>query len=66
VAKKYREVRAALRAGGWTIARQKGSHETWLSATGERVVTVVGKDSDTVPAGTLSAIRRSTGLEQLR
>jgi predicted RNA binding protein YcfA (HicA-like mRNA interferase family) len=27
---------------------------------------VAGKDSDTVPVGTLSSIRRASGLEQLR
>ena len=27
---------------------------------------VAGKDSDTVPSGTLSSIRRATGLEHLR
>jgi predicted RNA binding protein YcfA (HicA-like mRNA interferase family) len=62
VAKKFREVRKA----GWVKVRHAGSHETWESADGSRVVTVAGKDSDTVPAGTLAAIRRSTGLEHLR
>ncbi|MEA2356657.1 MAG: HicA toxin of bacterial toxin-antitoxin [Solirubrobacteraceae bacterium] len=63
---KYREVRAALRAAGWSRVRQSGSHETWRSPEGARSVTVAGKDADTVPAGTLSAMRRATGLEQLR
>ena len=66
VAKKFREVRKALRAAGWGKVRQAGSHETWESADGARVVTVAGKDSDTVPGGTLFAIRRATGLEDLR
>lgn len=64
--KKFREVRKALRAEGWIKVRQTGSHETWESADGARVVTVAGKDSDTVPAGTLAAIRRATGLRELR
>jgi predicted RNA binding protein YcfA (HicA-like mRNA interferase family) len=66
VAKKFREVRKALRAEGWIKVRQAGSHETWESADGARVVTVAGKDSDTVPVGTLAAIRRATGLKDLR
>jgi predicted RNA binding protein YcfA (HicA-like mRNA interferase family) len=66
VAKKFREVRKALRAGGWTKVRQSGSHETWESPDRERAVTVAGKDSDTVPVGTLAAIRRVTGLKHLR
>ncbi len=66
MAKKFREVRKALRAEGWVKVRQAGSHETWESADGTRVVTVAGKDSDTVPVGTLAAIRRATGIDELR
>jgi predicted RNA binding protein YcfA (HicA-like mRNA interferase family) len=66
VAKKYREVRRALRAEGWVMVRQAGSHETWKSGDGTRVVTVAGKDSDTVPVGTLAAIRRATAIDELR
>jgi predicted RNA binding protein YcfA (HicA-like mRNA interferase family) len=65
VAKKYREVRRRLRQEGWVMVRQSGSHESWRSRDG-RLVTVAGKDSDTVPAGTLSAMRRATGLDDLR
>ena len=66
MAKRFREVRKALRAAGWTQVQQAGSHQTWESADGSRVVTVAGKDSDTVPVGTLAAIRRATGLKHLR
>jgi predicted RNA binding protein YcfA (HicA-like mRNA interferase family) len=66
VAKKFREVRRALRAEGWVKVRQAGSHETWEREDGTQAVTVAGKDSDTVPAGTLAVIRRTTGLEHLR
>jgi predicted RNA binding protein YcfA (HicA-like mRNA interferase family) len=31
-----------------------------------RRVTVAGKDSDTVPGGTLAAMRRTTGINDLR
>ena len=66
VARKFRDVRKALRAAGWTKIRQAGSHETWEHANAGRAITVAGKDSDTVPAGTLAAIRRATGLKDLR
>lgn len=66
VAKKYREVRRLLKQAGWTRVRQTGSHETWESRDGTRSVTVAGKDSDTVPAGTLGAMRRATDLDHLR
>ena len=66
VPKKFEDVRRILRANGWTRVRQAGSHETWESADGRRAVTVAGKDSDTVRAGTLASIRRASGLDELR
>jgi predicted RNA binding protein YcfA (HicA-like mRNA interferase family) len=64
--KKYREVRAALKAAGWEVLRQRGSHEVW-GKPGETVrIVVAGKGSDTVPAGTLSSIRKASGLDHLR
>ena len=66
MARKYREVRRALEEEGWQRVRQSGSHEIWRSTDGTVTVTLAGKDSDTVPAGTLAAIRRTTGLRNLR
>jgi predicted RNA binding protein YcfA (HicA-like mRNA interferase family) len=65
MAKKYREVRKALRRAGWT--RTTGSHEIWEHPDG-RQTTVAGggKDNHQVPSGTLARIRRQTGLEELR
>lgn len=72
---RYRQVRRAggardpllvLRQAGWTLVRTKGDHEQWLSPDSRVVVTVAGKDSKDVPAGTLKSIRQSTGLEELR
>jgi len=64
--KKYREIRAALIDAGWQVLRQRGSHEIW-GKPGENVrIVVAGKDSDSVPVGTLSSIRRASGLEHLR
>ena len=66
VAKKFREVRKALRQAGWSLVRTKGDHEQWRSPEGHRLVTVAGHDSKDVPVGTLKSIRQSTGLEELR
>lgn len=64
--KKYRDIRTALVEAGWQVLRQRGSHEVWCKP-GENVrIVVAGKDSDTVPVGTLSSIRRASGLEHLR
>jgi len=64
--KKYKEVRAALIDAGWTVVRRRGSHEVWARPDHDARIVVAGKDSDTVPVGTLGSIRRASGLEQLR
>ncbi len=51
---------------GWSVARQRGSHEVWTHPDRTVRVVVAGNDSDTVPVGTLGSIRRATSLEQLR
>jgi predicted RNA binding protein YcfA (HicA-like mRNA interferase family) len=66
VPKKYREVREALRDAGWEIPRQRGSHEVWGRPGDSARIVVAGKDSQTVPVGTLSSIRKASGLEHLR
>jgi len=66
VAKKFREVRRALRKAGWTVVRTRGDHEQWRDRDGDRLVTVAGRDGKDVPVGTLKSIRQSTGLEELR
>jgi predicted RNA binding protein YcfA (HicA-like mRNA interferase family) len=66
VAKKYREVRTALKEAGWDVIRQRGSHEVWARPGEDARIVVAGKDSDTVPVETLSSIRRASGLEHLR
>ena len=52
---KYREVRSALKAAGWKILRQRGSHEIWGKPGESTRIVVAGKDSDTVPVGAVSA-----------
>ena len=67
MAKKYRDVSKALRREGWQKVRVRGSHEVWRHADGREVtVPAGGKANREVPAGTLAAIRRATGLEELR
>jgi predicted RNA binding protein YcfA (HicA-like mRNA interferase family) len=64
--KKYKEVRRALLDAGWQVIRQRGSHEIWAHPDRDERLVVAGKDSDTVPVGTLGSIRRASGLEHLR
>ncbi len=67
MAKKYRDVTKALQRAGWRRERTRGSHEVWRHTDGREVtVPAGGKSSREVPTGTLGAIRRATGLEELR
>ena len=67
MAKKYLDVRRALRDNDLRHLRTKGSHEVWEHPDGRRVVLAgAGKDNREVPGGTLKAIREQTGIEELR
>ncbi|MDQ3936702.1 MAG: type II toxin-antitoxin system HicA family toxin [Actinomycetota bacterium] len=59
-------MRKALRQAGWRPVRQRGSHEVWKHPRRPGQVIVAGKDNETVPVGTLSNMRRTSGLEELR
>ena len=63
---KYKDVRRALAAAGWHIVRQRSSHEIWAHFRHDARVVVAGKNSDTVPVGTLASIRKASGLKGLR
>lgn len=64
--RKYREVRAILKAAGGQVLRQRGSHEVWGKPGEPARIVIAGKGSDTVPPGILAKIRRQTGLRWLR
>lgn len=67
MSKKYRDVTKSLRRAGWHKTRTRGSHEVWRRPDGREVtVPAGGKGNREVPAGTLAAIRRATGLDELR
>ncbi len=66
MSKKVREVVKRLDQEGYALVRTRGSHRQFRSPDGSVLVTVPGKPSDTLKAGTLGSIRRATGLEDLR
>jgi predicted RNA binding protein YcfA (HicA-like mRNA interferase family) len=66
VAKSFGQIRKALRQAGWRMQRQKGSHQVWVHPNRQRRVVIAGKDIATAAPGTLSSIRRQSGLECLR
>jgi predicted RNA binding protein YcfA (HicA-like mRNA interferase family) len=59
---KVREVLDRLRAEGWRLDRQKGSHRQFVHSArpGDRV-TVAGKPSLDIPKGTLNSILKQAG-----
>jgi predicted RNA binding protein YcfA (HicA-like mRNA interferase family) len=63
---KVREVIEVLERNGWVMVRQRGSHRQFRHPYTTGVVTVPGKRSGVVPVGTLAAMRRKSGLEELR
>jgi len=66
MSKKVKEVVTILEDNGWTMVRQRGSHRVYRHPENPHVVAVSGRWNETLPVGTLSGIRRLTGLNELR
>jgi predicted RNA binding protein YcfA (HicA-like mRNA interferase family) len=66
VAKKIHEVIAILEARGWRQVRERGSHRHFKHPDHAPIITVAGKRSATMRAGSLSDIRRKSGIKELR
>jgi predicted RNA binding protein YcfA (HicA-like mRNA interferase family) len=59
---KISEVIRLLEQDGWYFVRQRGSHRQYRHPTKPGRVTVAGKPSDEVAAGTLGSIFRQAGI----
>jgi predicted RNA binding protein YcfA (HicA-like mRNA interferase family) len=59
---KVGEMIAMLEADGWAQVRMRGSHRQFKHPWKTGTVTVAGKLSADIPAGTYAAIRRQAGL----
>ena len=66
MAKKVKEMIAIIEANGWHHVRTNGGHRMFEHPAGPYTVAVAGKRSAPVPTGTLSQMRRDTGLKELR
>jgi len=60
---KVRDVLARLRADGWFLVAQRGSHRQFKHAQKPGRVTVAGHERDDVAPGTLKSIWTQAGLE---
>jgi predicted RNA binding protein YcfA (HicA-like mRNA interferase family) len=60
---KVREVLQMLRSDGWTEVARRGSHRQLKHRRKGGRVTVPGKPSDDLAAGTLNSILKQAGLK---
>jgi predicted RNA binding protein YcfA (HicA-like mRNA interferase family) len=61
---KVKEVIKLLEEAGWYLARTRGSHRQFKHRARPGTVTVAGKLSVDVPAGTLNSILKQAGLKE--
>jgi len=61
---KVRDVIAALEDDGWQLVRTRGSHRQFRHQAKLGIVTVAGKPSIDVPAGTLASIWKQAGMKK--
>ena len=60
---KIRDVVQMLERAGWFQVRQRGSHRQFKHAQKPGLVTVPGKPSDELAAGTLNSVLKQAGLK---
>jgi predicted RNA binding protein YcfA (HicA-like mRNA interferase family) len=63
---KVRDLLALLRADGWVLVEQRGSHRQFKHPTKRGRATVSGHEGDDLAQGTLKSILRQAQLEDPR
>jgi predicted RNA binding protein YcfA (HicA-like mRNA interferase family) len=63
---KVRDVIRMLEDDGWRLVATRGSHRQYKHRIKSGRVTVAGKASDDVAAGTLNSILKQAGLKDVR
>ena len=61
---KVREIIRLLEEDGWHLVRTRGSHRQFRHTSKPGTVTVAGKESIDLPAGTLASILKQAGLKR--
>lgn len=61
---KVKEVIALIEKDGWKLARMKGSHRQYKHPRKQGLVTIAGKPSDDLAAGTLNSILKQAELRK--
>jgi len=60
---RVRDLIKQLEVDGWVQVRQRGSHRQFRHPAKTGTVTVAGKESADVPAGTLNSVLKHAGLK---
>jgi predicted RNA binding protein YcfA (HicA-like mRNA interferase family) len=60
---KVRDAVKLLKRDGWYLARTRGSHRQYKHPVKPGVVTIAGKGSDELAAGTLNSVLKQAGLK---
>jgi predicted RNA binding protein YcfA (HicA-like mRNA interferase family) len=63
---KVREVIELLKTSGWALVAIRGSHRQYKHPDRPGRVTVAGKPSDDLAAGTLNSILKQAGMKEKR
>ncbi|HKT16843.1 MAG TPA: type II toxin-antitoxin system HicA family toxin [Stellaceae bacterium] len=63
---KIRDAIKMLDQDGWVLVATRGSHRQYKHASKPGRVTVAGKPSDDLAAGTLNSILKQAGLKETR
>jgi predicted RNA binding protein YcfA (HicA-like mRNA interferase family) len=61
---KVRDVIKLIEADGWFLVRMKGSHRQYKHDQKPGLVTIAGKLSHDLPAGTLNSVLKQAGLKE--
>lgn len=61
---KVGEIMRRLHEAGWVLVAMRGSHRQYKHPVKPGRVTVAGKPSDDLAAGTLASILKQSGLER--
>ena len=60
---KVRQVIRLLERDGWVLVRTRGSHRQYKHPKKPGLVTLAGKPSDELAAGTLNSVLKQAGLK---
>jgi predicted RNA binding protein YcfA (HicA-like mRNA interferase family) len=61
---KVKEITKLITADGWYLVRIRGSHHQYKNPRKSGLVTIPGKMSDDLAAGTTNSILRQAGLKK--